>query len=182
MRIEGEGLHTPRRDRVLGLAVGVAGGVAAALTGVSIDMLLYMVLVLLLRTDLRIAIPTSVILMATTSLVGVATHLALGDLDREVFGNWLAAAPIVALGAPLGAWAVTRIGRGPTLLTVSLLCLAQLAFTLWDQRVAGVALVATVSAFALLLALFRLLYDQGRRLARRGSPALPSGERPADRG
>jgi len=173
VRIEGEGLHTARRDRVLGLAVGVAGGVAAALTGVSIDMLLYMVLVLLLRTDLRIAIPTSVILMATTSLVGVATHLAIGDLDREVFGNWLAAAPVVALGAPFGAGVVFRIGRAPTLLVVSFLCIAQLAFTLWDQRVAGLPLVATLVAFALLLALFRLLYDLGRRLARRSGVALP---------
>lgn len=173
VRIEGEGLHTPRRDRVLGLAVGVGGGVAAALTGVSIDMLLYMVLVLLLRTDLRIAIPTSVILMATTSLVGVATHLAVGDLDREVFGNWLAAAPIVALGAPLGAWVVTKLGRGPTLLFVSLLCLAQLGFTIWDQRVTGAPLVATGIAFLLLLALFRLLYDLGRWLARRSGVALP---------
>ncbi|MCB1009477.1 MAG: sulfite exporter TauE/SafE family protein [Acidobacteria bacterium] len=173
VRLEGEGLHTPRRDRVLGLAVGVAGGVAAALTGVSIDMLLYMVLVLLLRTDLRIAIPTSVLLMAATSLVGVATHLALGDLSREVYGNWLAAAPVVALGAPLGAWVVTRIGRAPTLLFVSLLCLAQLGFTLWDQRVSGAPLVATLVAFALLLALFRALYDLGRGLARRSGVALP---------
>ena len=40
-----------------------------------------------------------------------------------VFANWLAAVPIVVLGAPLGAVVVHYISRTYTLLVVSTLCL-----------------------------------------------------------
>jgi len=46
--------------------------VTASLTGVGIDMIVYCVLVLLFRADLKVAIPTSVIVMAATSLMGTA--------------------------------------------------------------------------------------------------------------
>ena len=53
-----------RFDRLAGLLVGlIGGGAVASITGVGIDMLLYVTLVLLARADLRVAIPTSVVLM-----------------------------------------------------------------------------------------------------------------------
>ncbi len=64
-------------------------------------MMIYMVLVLWCHADLKIAIPTSVVLMAFTSLVGVGTKLLLGDLQAGTFENWLAAAPVVADRRPV---------------------------------------------------------------------------------
>jgi uncharacterized membrane protein YfcA len=139
---EGVRHRGPRFDRVGGLTVGLLGGACvASITGVGIDMMLYVALVLLARADLRIAIPTSVILMAYTSVVGIGTRLALrlydpvaNALDPELFGNWLAAAPVVALGAPLGAFVVHRIGRRLTLRAVSALCLVQFCWMAWSER------------------------------------------------
>ena len=90
-------------DREIGLCVGVVGGLLAAIVGVGVDMVLYAVLVLLYKADLKAAIPTSVVAMAYASLVGVASHAGLGTMNPEVFGHWIAAAPIVAVGAPFGA-------------------------------------------------------------------------------
>lgn len=174
-----------RFDRVAGLVVGVLGGaVISSITGVGIDLLLYVVLVLLSRADLKIAIPTSVIVMAWTSLVGISSLALLSHADPgrwslspDLFGNWLAAAPVVALGAPLGAFVVQRIGRRPTLLFVSVLCVGQLGWTLWHER-------ARLDAFTLLLALggllafnaaFHLMYGAGRRLERRRGHAAEPG-------
>jgi len=169
----------PAFDRVAGLLIGIlGGGLFASLTGVGIDMLLYVVLVLLARADLKIAIPTSVVLMAWTSLVGIASLLAIAEIapavwtpDPELRGNWLAAAPVVALGAPFGVFVVTLIGRKPTLLAVSILCLLQFAWMAWSQRqslgVSGIGL----SLLGLLLfnAAFHVMYGLGRSLeARRG--------------
>lgn len=120
----------PRVARSLGLVVGVCGGVTTSLTGVGIDMLLYTVLVLLFRMDLKVAVPTSVIIMAASSVMGVALHLLIGDLDREVFYNWLAAAPVVILGAPLGALLVSVISRVKTLYFVAVLCVLQFVWTI----------------------------------------------------
>jgi hypothetical protein len=92
------------------------------------------VLVLLCRADLKIAIPTSVVIMAFTSLVGIATKSAFTGVQPGVYVNWLAAAPVVAFGAPLGAFMVDFIGRKPTLFFVAILCVGQLAWTLQQEH------------------------------------------------
>ena len=123
-----------RFDRNAGFLVGLlAGATVSSITGVGIDMVLYAVLVLLCQADLKIAIPTSVIVMTFTSLVGIATKALLGTIQPGVYENWLAAAPVVALGAPLGAFIVHRVGRTSTLLIVSLLCVGQFFWTLQNE-------------------------------------------------
>ena len=164
-------------DRWAGLVIGlVGGGFVASLTGVGIDMLLYVVLVLLARADLKIAIPTSVVIMAWTSLVGIASltvisHLApaLWTPRPELLGSWLAAAPVVALGAPLGVFVVQLVGRKPTLVFVSLLCLLQFAWMAWSER-AHLGLWGIAASVAGLLACnlaFDILYRLGRGLEQR---------------
>ena len=153
-------------ERALGLGIGLFGGACvAALTGVGIDMLIYTALVLVCRCDLKVAIPTSVVLMAWTSLVGVGAGQLLCALDplrypidREVFGNWLAAAPIVALGAPLGAFVVERVGRVPTLLFVAVLCLLQLPWTAWDAGLSPAQLAWAAGGVLAANAGFHLVY------------------------
>lgn len=144
-----------RWDFRVGAAVGLlAGCTVSSVTGVGSDMVLYTVLVLLCRADLKIAIPSSVILMAFTSVVGILTKLAFTGVEAGVFENWIAAAPIVAIGAPLGALAVQFVGRRPTLVFVAVLCVAQFAWTCrveWEAMgTVGfiVALLAVILCFA----------------------------------
>lgn len=123
-----------RWDFRVGLVIGLLSGcTVAAVTGVGIDMVLYAALVLLCRADLKIAIPTSVIIMAFTSVLGVLIKNLTTGLQPGAFENWLAAAPIVALGAPLGVFIVSLIGRKPTLLVVAVLCVGQFVWTCYTQ-------------------------------------------------
>jgi uncharacterized membrane protein YfcA len=168
---------SPGFDRVAGLAIGVVGGgLVAALTGVGIDMILYVVLVLLARADLKIAIPTSVVVMAFTSLVGIGSLFAISQVapaiwtpNPELRGSWLAAAPIVALGAPLGVFVVNLIGRKPTLLFVSVLCLLQFVWMAYSER-AGLGLLGIALSIAGLLlfnVVFHVMHGLGAGLERR---------------
>ena len=161
-------------DNKAGFIVGLLGSMTvASITGVGVDMMIYMVLVLLCHADLKIAIPTSVILMAFTSLVGIAVKVMLGSVQPGTFENWLAAAPVVALGAPLGALAVSMIGRRPTLLLVSLLCVGQYLWTLVHERESLTSwnLAASVLGVVMFLLVFQDLYQRGNQLARRRHPA-----------
>jgi uncharacterized membrane protein YfcA len=167
VRAEGLTQIATRLDREIGVAIGVLGGVASAIVGVGIDMLIYSALVLLYRSDLRIAIPTSVIAMACTSVVGLVSHAALGQVNPGVFGHWLAAAPVVALGAPLGALAVSHLPRMPTLLFVSALCVGQFVWTVVQERVIGVALIGALAGVLAFNAVFHTLWIAGGRLERR---------------
>ncbi|MCG6156427.1 sulfite exporter TauE/SafE family protein [Rubinisphaera margarita] len=155
-------------ENAIGLAVGLSGGVVASITGVGIDMMIYAMLVLLFRADLKTAIPTSVVLMAFTSVIGIASNVGLARLmpgsfaiAPEVFANWLAAAPIVALGAPLGAVVVNLISRTPTLVLVSVLCIGQFVWTIVSEEVSGGTLVASVLAVLGMNGIFHLLYVSG---------------------
>lgn len=167
---QGESDHWRAWDRLIGLAVGISGGVVSSVTGVGIDMMIYATLVLLYRADLRISIPTSVVLMAFTSVVGIGSNVALSRLNRdlyhvdpEVFANWLAAAPVVALGAPFGAIVVNLISRKPTLILVSALCILQFVWTITQERVSGMSLAAAIAAVLAVNGGFHLLYQLGHR-------------------
>ncbi|MCA9060717.1 MAG: sulfite exporter TauE/SafE family protein [Planctomycetaceae bacterium] len=183
----GENERWRRRDRSIGLALGIAGGVVSSITGVGIDMIIYAVLVLLYRADLKIAIPTSVLLMAFTSVIGISSNVILSRfdpvvyrVDPEVFANWLAAAPVVALGAPFGAVVVNLISRKPTLLIVSMLCILQFVWTIVQEAVAGWLLGVSIVAVLAVNAGFHLLYHWGRGEGILGTPLVePTGSQSA---
>ncbi|MBX3745192.1 MAG: sulfite exporter TauE/SafE family protein [Verrucomicrobiae bacterium] len=169
-------------DRKVGFTVGFLGALTvASVTGVGIDMVLYAVMVLLMRSDLKSAIPSSVIVMAFTSLVGVATKKLLTGFEPGVYENWLAAAPVVALGAPLGVFIVSRIGRKPTLLVVAVLCIGQFFWTMHQEFavLGATGLAAAILGVALMNGGFEWLWRIGDRLERRSVPMiLPKPPRP----
>jgi uncharacterized membrane protein YfcA len=174
---KGESTRWQAWDRPIGLAVGVTGGIVSSMTGVGIDMIIYATLVLLYKADLKIAIPTSVVLMAYTSVVGIAANITLAQInsnlyyiDPAVFANWLAAAPIVAIGAPIGAIIVNRISRAPTLLVVSILCIGQFIWTIAHEQLSGWYLLGAILAVLAMNGVFHALYrwGQGRHVLHSG--------------
>lgn len=166
----------PQLERWLGFGLGfVSGLTVASITGVGIDMVLYAALVLLRRSDLKVAIPTSVIIMAFTSLVGVATKALTAGLQPGVFENWLAAAPIVAVGAPLGAFVVHWIGRKPTLYTVAVLCVGQFVWALHEEwpHLGSLGLLLSLLGLVGFSLAFEWLYRLGRSGEGEAAPAIP---------
>ena len=168
-------------DFRLGLICGLfAGATVVSVTGVGIDMVVYAALVLLCRADLKIAIPSSVIVMAIASVYGILLKSVTNSITPGVFENWLAAAPVVALGAPLGVFIVSLIGRKPTLLFVAVLCVGQFIWTCTNQYGAlGISgLVLSILAVGLMLLMFEKLRAWGAVLAGDAKTAniLPHGK------
>jgi len=156
-----------RWDQRVGFSVGIfASALVVSVTGVGIDMVLYAALVLLCRADLKIAIPTSVIIMAFNSVLGVAVKSLTDSWQPGVFPNWLAAAPIVALGAPLGVFMVEYIGRKPTLLVVAILCIGQFFWTCYAEfkALGFMGIVTAAFSVAIFLGFFEWLRAVGIKL------------------
>lgn len=162
-------------DRLIGLLIGFGGGLfIASITGVGVDMLLFVVLVLLVRVDARCGITSSVLLMTLTSIVGLSTNAIAFGVPEEVWSNWYAAAPVVAIGAPLGALAASMIPRGVTFRIVSILCVAQFVAFCAAERISGWTLAASLVALAVTTAGFSLVNRWGERRMRRLRQTPPS--------
>jgi uncharacterized membrane protein YfcA len=100
------------REQGLIFAAGLLGGLMSGLVGCGENIVVFMVLVLLFRVSEKVATPTTVILMTIVTLAGFALHVfAIHDFPPRVEGYWLAAVPIVAVGAPLGAYLAARMSR-----------------------------------------------------------------------
>ena len=126
----------PRSVAVM-MSFAVVGGLFSSLAGSGTDVFLFVFIVLIADVTPRVAIPTSIISMASVSVLGFAVFgLWHGQLNIDLtadgsqvlgvggeifgpelasrfdlFGIWLAAAPIVVWGAPLGAWVAARVSE-----------------------------------------------------------------------
>jgi hypothetical protein len=111
--------------------------------------------------------------MAFTSIVGVVTKSLTTGFQPGAFENWLAAAPVVALGAPLGAYVVDLIGRRPTLLFVAALCVAQFVWMCVAERstLGTWGIVGACLAVGLLVLTFEELRSWGITRQSRGPDA-----------
>lgn len=89
---------------------GLMGGLISSLTGSGIDILVFSLLILYFRVNLKIATPTSVILMGINSVVGFfyKSHFIVGGMSGEAREYLLNCIPIVIIGAPLGTLFITK--------------------------------------------------------------------------
>jgi uncharacterized membrane protein YfcA len=168
--LNGKGPGDTPGAELIGLAAGLIGGTMASMIGVGVEMAVYTVMVLVFRTDLKIAIPTAVSAAALASIEGAALHLYLGDIDSQAFYNWLAAGPIVIFGAPAGAYLVSILPRMKVLYFVSSLCIFQFIWTLQQTAHSSTEWWFVAIAMAAAVVVLSTLYRTGNRTVQ---PALP---------
>jgi len=161
--LKGKGPGDNPGAELTGLAAGLIGGTMASMIGVGVEMAVYTVMVLVFRTDLKIAIPTAVSAAALASIEGAALHLYLGDIDSQALFNWLAAAPVVIFGAPTGAYLVSILPRMKVLYFVSALCVLQFIWTLQQTAHSNGEWRFVAGAMALAVIVLSALYLIGKR-------------------
>lgn len=112
---------------------GFLGGMLASMVGSGLDILMFMVMTLAFGLHERRAIPTSVIAMATLSVVAVMIRLLLLEdgLPTPVRQYWLVCVPVVSLGAPFGAFVASRVSRDWLVLGLLALIVLDFASTVW---------------------------------------------------
>ncbi|MGI9600632.1 MAG: sulfite exporter TauE/SafE family protein [Acidimicrobiales bacterium] len=157
------------RVSVLIVVAAFIGGVASAIVGSGADVMLYLAIVVVIGVSPRVSVPSSVIVMATVSVVGLFTFGVVdGQLDvaldpsgdvvavggepvtatdddgiaygegeplepirYDLFGFWLAAIPVAVFGAPLGAWASSKVTDRQLVRFVVALALAEVIGTVF---------------------------------------------------
>ena len=93
-----------KRERIFSLIAGLWGGIVSGLVGSGMDIVGFSIMVLLFGLCEKVSTSTSVILMAINAVVGFILHQCfIGDFVEPVTNYWLAALPVVVVGAPTGA-------------------------------------------------------------------------------
>ncbi len=157
----------PQMVRLALLAVGFGGGFFSAHTGSGVDMMVFILLTLAFAVDEKIGTPTSVVIMALTSLFGFFLHGAISNDIGIVWEYWLVAAPVVAFGAPLGALFAARVSRDVLITFTLALILIEFVTTLILIHFTPPMLVAAGLVVAVCAASFLgMLYYRTRFLDR----------------
>ncbi|MFY8273972.1 sulfite exporter TauE/SafE family protein [Pseudoalteromonas sp. SSDWG2] len=112
--------------------VALLGGVLSSFVGAGADTLLFFYLVLRQRVSAKALIPTTVCFMALISLCGIASLTISGAFSPEhaVFEPWFFAAPIVAVGAPLGGYILAIVHERVVMRFIYLLIALEVVSTL----------------------------------------------------
>lgn len=113
--------------------VGFVGGIASGLLGSGVDILLFALLILILKKDIKKATATSVIVMAVTSvLASTFNAVVLGNLTPQIQSYVHAAIPIVVIGAPLGAWICSNLKNHTVFNILLALIFLEISFTFFE--------------------------------------------------
>jgi uncharacterized membrane protein YfcA len=134
------------RDRVqMGIA-GVFGGILTAVLGSGIDIFSFSYVTMRYHLSEKVATPTSVVIMAFNAMVGTLIHmLFLRDISREVFDYWIVSVPVVLVGAPLGAYFISRKTRYFVSRLLYFIILAQFTGAVVILKPEGILLAFTVT-------------------------------------
>ncbi|MCC6232813.1 MAG: sulfite exporter TauE/SafE family protein [Verrucomicrobiales bacterium] len=86
--------------------IGLVGGVASGLFGVGGGIIMVPGMAMLMKTDMKLAVGTSLAVIIPTAITGVLKHHQLRQVDWQL-AAWLA--PTAILGGLIGPWLTTRL-------------------------------------------------------------------------
>jgi len=149
-----EGFNAKRKFKFI--AIGFFGGILTGLVGSGFDVVIFSILVLYFRLSEKICTPTSVICMAINSLIGFVYIVFFTDqFNVGVQNLWLAAVPVVVIGAPLGAFICNFIRRETVVRSLLvLICLEVVSTFLLVPMTAPVILSMVVTTLSFVLFFF----------------------------
>ena len=120
-----------KRTRAMFFGAAILGGWVSSMIGSGIDMIVFTVMSIAFGLHERRAIPTSVCIMATLSVYGFFLHaIPNPDSIGRVWDYWAVCIPIVAVGAPVGAYVASVIKREIFVVGVLLLIATEFISTL----------------------------------------------------
>lgn len=144
-----------KRERIVSLVAGFWGGIVSGLVGSGMDIVGFSVMVLLFGLCEKVSTPTSVISMAINAVVGfLLDKFVIGDFAEPIISYWLAAVPVVVVGAPLGAMLCSLLKRK----TVTRILIGLIFIELVSSLILIPLNVTLISFSLFVFVLFSLIY------------------------
>jgi uncharacterized protein len=167
------------REQAIIVATGLAGGIVSGLLGIGENMVAFIMIVMLFRISEKVATPTTVILMTVVSIAGFLTHILVKhDFTGVVPKYWLAAVPVVAVGAPIGALICSKLSRQAIRLILIVLITADFISTLLLVPMSDLIMAIAAAALAVgATAIYLMTHVTRYQPQLPGSAAVETGSR-----
>ena len=110
--------HLKSKSMYWAVLFGFFGGLLTAKIGSGCDVILYFYLVFICQYCAKDSIPTTVCFMAINSIYASVWLLFTSTPSEFVVGSWWASAPIVSIGAPLGAYVLSKLRANQTVIMI----------------------------------------------------------------
>ncbi|MDA8692510.1 sulfite exporter TauE/SafE family protein [Saprospiraceae bacterium] len=110
---------------------GLLGGFLTINVGCGADMIAFIMLTLILNSTEKKATPTTVIIMAVNSIVGVLLITYMHSWSPWAIDAWKTSIPVVIFGAPLGALLASKVSNSVILKGLLLFILIEVLSTIW---------------------------------------------------
>ena len=160
------------RDRALLVLAGGLGGILSSILGSGIDILTFSYVTMRYRLSEKVAIPSSVVVMAGNTVVGFLLHrFWIRDFGVSEFNFWLVCIPVVIIGAPFGAYFINQRTRRFVLGFLYFLIVAQFVAAWVVERPTEQLLLFSIGIFLGGLAFFTIF----ARMVPAGVPAMGGG-------
>lgn len=165
------------RNRAHFILAGLVGGLVASAAGSGIDLICFILMTLGYGLMERRAIPTSVLIMASISILGFVLHGFVLRDTAEARQFWLVSVPIVAVGAPFGAFVAAHLPQRLLIVGILLLVLLETVTTIAVVMVGSPGEVWSAGAATVLITaawFFLLLRRRKRRESQSVNPPTRS--------
>ena len=145
------------KETIFLIFIGFLGGIVTSIAGSGLDILTFAVVTTRYHLSEKVAVPTSVCLMAGNTVIGFLFHLfILKDFGIQEFHYWLVAIPVVIFIAPFSAYFISNQTRDFIATLLYLVLVAQffaacLIIPVWKS---WLLFLFTVSVFTIGLLLF----------------------------
>lgn len=144
---------------------GLIGGFLTINIGCGADMVAFIILVLLLSSTEKKATPTTVIIMALNSIIGVAIVSLTGQWSAWAVSAWQTAIPVVIFGAPLGAYLASKAGNPVIFYALLSFIAIEVLSTIWLVPMSGWVIPVFVMAAGLMCGLVAWKYRRQMALS-----------------
>lgn len=152
-----------RREQVYSLITGVLGGIVSGLVGSGMDIVSFSVMVLLFGICEKVGTPTSVILMAINAVTGFIIHkFFIGDFVEPVVSYWIAAVPVVVVGAPLGAILSSLLSQENIVRILMTLIFIELVSSFLLIPLNATIIIFSIIEFVIFLSIYYWMYGVGQ--------------------
>ncbi|KAA1246819.1 sulfite exporter TauE/SafE family protein [Aquimarina sp. RZ0] len=123
-------IKSKNKNKIL-FFTGILGGVLTINIGSGADLIAFIILTLILNSKEKKATPTTVIIMALNSIIGVMLISAFGNWSSWSVNAWKTAIPVVIFGAPIGAYFASLISNSLIIKFLISLIIIEVISTIW---------------------------------------------------